>query len=279
LALRDQEEAGVDIVTDGLIRWSDPVSHLAGKLEGTRTDGLLRFFDTNFYFRQPVVQGKVERIRPLVLDEFMWATQRSAKPVKPVLTGPYTLARLSTLASKKTSILDLVIAYAEALGAEVAELVGAGARLIQVDEPCMLKYPADIVLAGEALAIVASHKGPAELALATYFGDAAPVYGALQALPFDTLIWDFTYSPLLPEIIETQGSTRRVGFGVLDGRNTKLEDQGPVAHSVERMLVRIGADRCYLTTSCGLEHLPRDRARLKLRHLASLKKSLLGEVA
>lgn len=55
LALEEQQAAGTDVLTDGLVRWNDPISHLAGRLEGTRIDGLLRYFDTNFYFRQPVV--------------------------------------------------------------------------------------------------------------------------------------------------------------------------------------------------------------------------------
>ncbi len=277
LALQDQQNAGIDVVTDGLIRWNDPVSHLAGKLGGTRIDGLLRFFDTNFYFRQPVVYGKIERSRPLVLNEFEWAAQRSAQPVKPVLMGPYTLTQLSLRDGEGGNPDALLLAYAEALGAEVAGLAAAGARLIQVDEPSLLRRPVDLSLARQALALVAAHKGCAELALATYFGDAATLYAALQALPFDAIILDFTYSPKLSQVIETDGSTKPLGFGLLDGRNTRLEDQASVARLLERMLTHVKPERNYLTTSCGLEYLPRDRARLKLSHLTSIKKSLLGE--
>ncbi len=279
LALQDQHEAGIDVPTDGLIRWNDPVSHLAGKLEGMRVNGLLRYFDTNFYFRQPVVCGKIERSHPLVVNKFEWAAQRSPRPVKPVLTGPYTLTRLSLGDGEPGNSGALLMSYAEALGAEVAELAAAGARLIQVDEPGLLMHPADLSLAREALTLLAAHKGHAKLALATYFGDAAPLYPALQALPFDILILDFTYSPTLPKVIETDGSIKALGFGLLDGRNTRLEDQAAVAYQLERMLTRVKPEPSYLTTSCGLEYLPRDRARLKLSHLTSIKKSLLGEAA
>ncbi|MGH9448269.1 MAG: hypothetical protein ACRD3O_21495 [Terriglobia bacterium] len=279
LALQDQHEAGIDVPTDGLIRWNDPVSHLAGKLKGTRINGLLRYFDTNFYFRQPVVCGKIERPHPLVVNEFEWAAQRSARPVKPVLTGPYTLTRLSLGHGDPGNSDALLMSYAEALASEVRDLAAAGARLIQVDEPALLTHPADLPLAREALALLAAHKGRAELALATYFGDAAPLYPALQVLPFDALVLDFTYSPTLPQLIETDGSIKALGFGLLDGRNTRLEDQASVADQLERMLTRVKPERNYLTTSCGLEYLPRDRARLKLSHLTSIKKSLLGEAA
>lgn len=279
LALRDQRDAGIDVVTDGLIRWHDPVSHLAGKLDGIRINGLLRYFDTNFYFRQPVVRGKIERSRPLMINEFEWAAKRSAQPVKPVLTGPYTLTRLSLRDGEAGNSDALLMSYAEALGAEIQDLAAAGARLIQVDEPGLLRHQAALPLAHEALSMVAAHKGHAELALATYFGDAAPVYSALQALPFDALILDFTYSPKLPEVIETEGSTKVLGFGLLDGRNTRLEDQAAVTRQLERMLAKVKPEQNYLTTSCGLEYLPRDRAQLKLHHLTSIKKSLLGEAA
>ena len=279
LALEDQQKAGIDILTDGQIRWNDPVSHLAGKLRGVCTNGLLRFFDTNLYFRQPLVRGRIERIQPLVVEEFQWAAHRSRQPVKPVLTGPYTLASLSICDNGSANKDGLMMGYAEALAVEVAGLASAGAKLIQVDEPAVLRHPRDMALVREAFSLMASRKGQAELALATYFADATPVYAELQAFPVQTLILDFTYSPELPNVIEKEGSTKAIGFGVLDGRNTKLEDHASAARKIERMLTRVEAERSYLTTSCSLEYLPRDRARLKLRQLTSLKKSILGEAS
>lgn len=279
LALQDQQEADIDVVTDGLVRWNDPISHLAGELAGIHIDGLLRFFDTNFYFRQPVIEGKVARSGALVVDEFRWAVEKSLRPVKPVLTGPYTLARLSIREASARSLESVTMSFAEALRLEIADLAAAGAQLIQIDEPALLKYPPGLRLAREALTLIAAHKGPAELALALYFGDAAPVYAELQELPFDTLVLDFTYSSKLPEVIETEGSTKQIGFGLLDGRNTRLEDRAVILHQLDAMLRHVKRERAYLTTSCGLEYLPRDRAQLKLRHLTSLKRSFLGEAA
>lgn len=277
LALEDQQNAGIDIVTDGQIRWNDPVSHLAGKVDGVRINGLLRFFDTNFYFRQPVVCGKIKRIQPLVVEDYHWTAKKSRQPLKAVLTGPYTLARLSIYEDDSAWKDDLTMAYAGALAAEVAELVSTGAKLVQVDEPALLRHPRDVALAREALGLIAERKGQAEVALATYFGDAAPVYAELQALPVDTLVLDFTYSAELPDVIEKEGSVKAIGFGVVDGRNTRLEDHATTARKVERMLARVKAGRNYLTTSCSLEYLPRDRAQSKLRHLTLLKQSLFGE--
>ena len=276
-ALAEQVEAGLDLVTDGLVRWHDPVSHLAGKLSGVKINGLLRFFDTNFYFRQPVVGGKIKREKPLVVEEFLFAQARSPLPVKAVLTGPYTLARLSIGQDAETGKLtDLLDGYTRALAEEVAALAAAGATVIQVDEPALLKHPEDFSLFESAVEALAARKAAVRLILAFYFGDAASLYPKLQGLPADVLCLDFTYSPSLPEMVATDGSSRTIAFGLLDGRNTRLEDPDQLARQLERMLGGWKADAAYLTTSSGLEYLPRDRAQLKLRRLAAVKKTFLG---
>jgi 5-methyltetrahydropteroyltriglutamate--homocysteine methyltransferase len=279
-ALADQIDAGLDIVTDGQVRWYDPVSHLAGKLSGIRVNGLLRFFDTNTYFRQPVVYSKVERTKPLVVDEFLFACAKSPRPVKPVLTGPLTLARLSVEQDGGTGGSETVLeGYTKALASEVAELAAAGATLIQVDEPALLKHPGDLAHVARSLAALAAAKGRAQLALALYFGDPAPIYDGLQALPVDILALDFTYNPGLVDVVSTKGSSKALALGLVDGRNTKLEDPNTTARELERITRGLEPSRMYLTTSCGLEYLPRDRARLKLKHLSTIRKAFLGNKA
>src|SRR2546422_7886282 len=72
-AIEEQVRAGLELVTDGLIKWNDPISHLAGKLAGVKIKGLLRFFDTNFYFRQPELTARPERKGTLLVEEFAFA--------------------------------------------------------------------------------------------------------------------------------------------------------------------------------------------------------------
>ena len=277
LALAEQIEAGLDVVTDGQIRWYDSISHLAGKLSGVRINGLLRFFDTNTYFRQPVVKARVERTRPLALDDFLFAQAKSSRPVKAVLTGPLTLARHSIEENGGAGGFEkLVEGYATALAAEVAALARAGATLVQIDEPALLKNPKDLAIVERCLAVLAASKGKAEILLALYFGDAAPLYDKLQKLPVDSLGLDFTYSARLGEVISTSGSAKTLALGLVDGRNTKLEDAGAAARRIENLARRLNATKLYLTSSCGLEYLPRDRAQLKLRRLAAIKNEFLG---
>lgn len=276
-ALDEQARAGLDLLTDGQIRWYDPISHLAGKLQGIEINGLLRFFDTNFYFRQPVVKATMARKNGLVLGEYEFARSVSSKPVKPVLTGPYTLAKLSLVQHEPYRALELLVhAYAECLAAELEALAKVGAEVIQLDEPAILHHPGDFPVFQRAVEFLAKHKGRARLALYVYFGDPAPLYDRLDKLPVEVLGVDFTYNPKLVNKIVMSGASRALGLGLVDGRNTKLEDPATVAHEIERILPRIRAEFCYLNPSCGLEYLPRDRAYAKLERLSTIRAAVKG---
>lgn len=276
-AIADQIRAGLDLVTDGQVRWHDPISHLAGKLSGIEINGLLRFFDTNFYFRQPVAKAALGRKDSLVLKEYEFARTVSSKPVKPVLTGAYTLAKLTLVEHEPYRRLEVLVhAYAEILAAEMEALAAAGAEIIQLDEPAILKHPLDFSILQRAIEFLARHRGRARLALYLYFGDPAPLYDRLQRLPIDVLGLDFTYNPKLVQRIVMSGSAKALGLGLVDGRNTKLEDPAEVARQIDRLLPRVQADVCYLNPSCGLEYLPRDRAFAKFERLAAIRAAVKG---
>jgi len=276
-AIEEQVRAGLDLVTDGQVRWHDPISHLAGKLAGIEINGLLRFFDTNFYFRQPVAKAALRRKDSLVLKEYEFARAISAKPVKPVLTGPYTLAKLTLVEHEPYRRLEVLVhAYAEILAAEMEALAAAGAEIIQLDEPAIMKHPLDYPILQRAIEFLCKYKGRARLALYFYFGDPAPLYDRLQRLPIDVLGLDFTYNPKLVQKIVLSGSAKALGLGLVDGRNTKLEDPAEVAQQIDRLLPRVQADLCYLNPSCGLEYLPRDRAFAKLERLVAIRAATKG---
>ncbi|MBI4460270.1 MAG: hypothetical protein HY648_09470 [Acidobacteria bacterium] len=272
-AIEEQVASGLDLVTDGQIRWYDPISHLAGKWENVSINGLLRFFDTNFYFRQPVVKGRIRWTRPVVRPDYDMARAISAKPVKPVLTGAVTLARHSVVEFPpyQNDFAGLVRDYNQAIAEEVKQLAEAGAPVIQVDEPSILKSPEDVPLLLETLKTLSQFKGKALLALCVYFGDPGPVLERLLESPADIVALDFTYNPRLAEQVAAAKPSKALGLGLLDGRNTKLEDPAQVMKALDRILPAVRAEQCYLNPSSGLEYLPRDRAQQKLKHLAAIK--------
>lgn len=300
-AIADQLKAGLEVITDGQIRWYDPISHLASKLANVKIAGLQRYFDTNFYFRQPVISGTPKRSEPLVAKDFSFARNALGHlptpknlagklSIKPVLTGPYTLAKFSLSAHTGNGAVDpfssleeRTIAYAEALAAEIVELAQIGASVIQIDEPAIIKYPEDWKIFEKAVTklIAARDKSAAEgsrpeLALYVYFHDPAPLYEKLVTVPVDIVGLDFTYNPKLIDLVASAGSPKPLGLGLVDGRNTKLEDTGEVARQIDRLLPKIQGGRAYLNSSCGLEYLPRDRAFAKLELLAKIRAAVVA---
>jgi 5-methyltetrahydropteroyltriglutamate--homocysteine methyltransferase len=275
--LQEQAEAGLDVVTDGLVRWYDPISHVTQALLGLRFDGLRRYFDTACEFRRPVVRGPIMRTRAIVADEFRFAAARSPRAVKAVLTGPLTLATASVIETPAyPGIETLTLTYAEVLAAEVSDLVAAGARHVQIDEPAILGRRGDLALLGRALAPIAAAKGSSELVLATYFGDATPILAELACLPVDVLALDLISAPALADELARVGLGRRVALGIVDGRNSRLESLSERARVVEGILPALPDGPHYLTSSCGLEYLPRERARRKLERLVEIRAALAG---
>ena len=272
-ALAEQVASGLDIVTDGQIRWYDPISHVAGKLENVSINGLLRFFDTNFYFRQPEIRGAIRWTKSVLRPEYEMASAASPKPVKPVLTGALTLARHSIIEHPlyQKDFRQLVLDYNEAIAQEVRELSAAGASVIQVDEPSLLQEPSSIQLVLETLQRLAVFKGSARLEVHVYFGDPAPVLEQLLESAADIIGLDFTYNPGVAARLAYARPAKSLGLGLLDGRNTKLEDPEAVLRTLDHILPGVRAEECYLHPSSGLEYLPRDRAVEKLKRLVAIR--------
>ncbi len=295
-AIEDQVKAGVEQLTDGQIRWHDPISHIPGKLTGVKIAGLLRFFDTNTYFRQPLLLARPSRkagAPSFLAEEYRFARnalgsistphERAGRlAVKPVITGPYTLAKFSLSGDgAMNSLAARAEAYAEALEFELRALRDLGAELVQVDEPAAIRHPEDWAVFEAALQILARVREPQpktgkrlQLALHVYFNNPEPLYEKLHQLPVDVLGLDFTYGGRLAERIAADGSPLPLALGLVDGRNTRLEDPGAVARQVEMMLPKIAGGRAYLCPSCGLEYLPRDRALSKLELLGRIREAV-----
>jgi len=271
--LREQNDAGIDLVTDGQISWYDSQSHLAGRLASVEINGLVRYFDTNTYYRQPVVRGAVAWKEPILLDEWRFAQSRSKAPVKAVLTGPVTVASLALdkhYRTKKALALDLAAALAEEVGA----LVRAGASHVQIDEPILTRHPDDLSLVSETLERIRAQKGNSSLILFTFFGDVAKIFTDLLEVPVDVLGLDLVQGSATWSALAKHGATKPLVLGLVDARNTKEEDPAAVAEKVLELKGSVDLRASYLSPSNGLEFLPRDRARKKLRILRAAAKQV-----
>ena len=267
----EQADAGIKLVTDGQIRWDDAQTYIARALKGVRITGLVRYFDTNTYFRQPLVEAPIEWQKPILVDDYKFAASVSPVPVKAVVTGPYTLARLSLDEYYKDPV-KLTEAYAAAIRQELEALYQAGAWVVQVDEPALVRY-AD--LADEALRVLAGAldvKRPedTELGLLVFWGSLGERLSAVLDLPIDFLGVDLVAGDqdraLLEKGVDLKG--KKLALGLIDGRNTKLENPADVAEYARRLAEANGLSSGYIQPNCGLELLPRDVARRKLEIVA-----------
>ena len=167
--------------------------------------------------------------------------------------------------------------FASVISQEVRELAEAGAELIQIDEPAILKNPADFQVFEKTVQKVVAEKGDARVALYTYFGDVTPLYQKLLKLPVDVLGLDFTYSPKLPDAITRFGCEKELGIGLIDGRNTRLEGENEIIDVLKSILPAVKSERVYLNPSCGLgDYLSREVSFKKLQNMVSIAEKARG---
>lgn len=267
--VREQVAAGVDLVTDGHVTWYDPVSEFAAKLDGFEIGALERYFDTNTYYRRPKAVGPVRWRGAMTVEDFRTAKAAAGSTaVKAAITGPYTLAALSANGASD----DLVMQLAESLGHEVEALAASGATHIQIDEPAFAgrrDFPKSY---GHIAGLLLKRKEAARTAIFIAFGGVGPILEDLLMLPFDVVGLDLVQGASTLEALRKADVDKGIGFGLVDARNTKLEDPATLAETVRSFADRVPLDRSYLCPSNGLEFLPRTRAREKLGVLVAAAK-------
>ena len=273
--IKDQEEAGIDVVTDGQIRWEDLVTPFARKVDGFEINGLERFFDNNVYYRKPILKSTPARRRPIFLGEYLFARGCTPKPVKVVLPGPYTIVALSEDRYYKNP-KPFLRSIAELLNEEAQALAQAGAVLIQFDEPALgfLNAPTgarpsakpSIKQIVEAINIAVQGL-KCQTALYTYFGTLNGALEALAQCKVDALGVDVVSDPKAIGAITRLKWDRQLALGCVDARNTKLESVTELHALFDVVTKRVPGERLYVNPNCGLEFLPYEQARQKLVRL------------
>jgi 5-methyltetrahydropteroyltriglutamate--homocysteine methyltransferase len=263
--IQDQIDAGIDLVTDGQIRWDDGQTYFARGIKGFTINGLIRYFDTNTYYRQPIPEKTLQWQEPISVEDYEFAVAHSARPVKAVITGPYTLARLSQLGCYG-DLSSLVTALVPILNREALALQKAGASVIQFDEPAILKHKEDLDLFAESVKGV-TRGVTATTAVYTYFRDVSGIQSRLFRLPVDIIGMDFVGGPANFDLIKDFPTDKMLGCGIVDARNTRLETVEDIVSAIERVSQEVSLDRLYVNPSCGLDYLPRRNARAKLARL------------
>jgi len=275
--VKEQEQAGIDLLTDGQIRWDDLLTPIARHLEGVQVGGLLRYFDNNVYYRHPIIHGPVRWKGPATVEDYRTAVAATGRPVKAVIPGAVTYAALSE--DRYYRDFDrLALALAEALHAEAVALDRAGAPWIQIDEPSLGSQPARLPMARTCVETIARGLR-AKVALATYFRAVDGVWSELRTFPVQALQVDVVDRPAQLDLVLKQPPDREVVLGCVDARNTRLEDRDAVARLLERVMERVGADRVWASPNCGLEFLPHSTAQKKMARLVEAVATINGKPA
>jgi 5-methyltetrahydropteroyltriglutamate--homocysteine methyltransferase len=263
--IQEQVEAGVDIITDGQIRWDDDQTYVMRALAGVEIGSLERYLDTNTYYRRPEVTGPISWRDPILVRDYLFAAENSSKPVKAIVTGPYTLAALS-LDKHYGSREKLAMALAQELRNEVVALAQAGAPIIQVNDPVIVFNKEDVDIFAKAITRLLEGV-EVETAVYTWFGSVDGILPRLLDLPVDTLGLDFVSGRDNWEAIRAVDFSKKLGAGIVDGRNTRIESLEQIEEAIRRLSEVVSTDGLYVNPSCGLEYLPRETAFEKLKRM------------
>jgi 5-methyltetrahydropteroyltriglutamate--homocysteine methyltransferase len=271
--VREQLESGIDLSTDGQIRWDDIVTPFASQADGFEIGGLIRWFDNNVYYRKPSVVGEIKWRKPVAANAYRLATTLAGKAIKAVLPAPYSFMKLCEdghYHNQDKLLADL----AALLRSEAEALIEAGAEQIQFDDPCLQYQAEDLHLAAEALNSVV--KGlRATIWLCFYFGSIERIAPEFGLFDVGVIAADCISVPDNHEQLQRFTHHQIPCFGVVDARNIKLEQESILRQKCEQ--INSLFPDAYVSTSCGLEFLPHASALEKIRLLGRTVKQFRGE--
>jgi 5-methyltetrahydropteroyltriglutamate--homocysteine methyltransferase len=275
-ALKDQERAGVDIVSDGELRRDNDIDYFLERMPGIELPKLAKVHYYDYY--DAVVRATLpapeagEGLR--LVKDFSFTREQTDRPIKFSFTGPFSLAK--RIRNEGYALPDeLVLDIARHLNREARELAAAGAALLQIDEPFLAGYPEAVPLVVKAVNLVVEG---VDVEWALHI-----CYGNRHARP----AWEGHYDFLFPEILDAQVDqlvlefarkgyddvalfkkyhpSFKLGLGVIDVKSEVVETPDQVAKRVDRALAVLDADCIVVNPDCGLRHLPTKIAIAKLR--------------
>ncbi len=287
LAIRDQELAGIDVVTDGEVRRESYSNRFATALDGmdsdnpaevpARTPGRVQIV--------PRVVGKLRRTVPVQVRDTAFLRAQTERPIRVTVPGPFTMTQQLFDEYYKDEVA-LAIDCAAALNEEIKDLFAAGADVVQLDEPFLQAQP-DKARQFAITAINRAVEGvTGTTAVHLCFGYAARVSSKpsgysflpeLDACKVDQISIE-TAQPKLDCAVLAELPSKSIILGVLDLGDMNVESPETVAERVRRALRYVPAERIILAPDCGMKYLPRDVAFGKLSAMVEAAKILRREL-
>ncbi len=270
--IRKQEEMGVDVLVDGEMYRGDMVAYFAEHLEGFKEGGLVRSYG-NRYYHKPIIVGEVRWQGPTTLEWWKYAQSLTRKPVKGMLTGPYTVMDWSFneyYPSRRATCLAL----AREIRKEVEALIRAGTKIIQIDEPASSVRPEELPLIVEAMRVVTDGL-PAYFISHLCYGAFETIYPGMLDLTVDNLDLEMSNSGLdLLELFKKHPYTKDISFGAVDVHSHVVEEPSVVEQRLRQALEVLPQEAIWVDPDCGLKTRTVDEAIAKIRACVHAAKAL-----
>ena len=287
-AIRDQERAGVDVISDGEIRRESYSNRVATALGGIDRERIGTHMDrTGNPAPVPLVSGPIRRERPIEVDDVRFLRANTDRTIKITLPGPFTMTQQAENAYYSDDE-GLAMDYADAVNEEIRDLFAAGADIVQLDEPYVQARPE----AARAFAVKAINRAlegvEGKTALHLCFGYAAVMktekpsgysfLPELEAAAVDQISIEAAQPGLDPAILAHLPS-KHILYGVIDMSDPEIERPETVAARLREALAVVPADRLVAAPDCGMKYLTRETAFGKLKAMVEGAAIVRREVA
>ena len=278
-AVKDQERAGIDIVSDGELRRDNDVDYFLARIPGVHIAQRAKSDYYDYYEAQVAAPLPEDDKSTLGLAaDFEFTRRLTDLPVKFSFTGPFSLSR-RIADTAYVDPADLVRALARQLNLEAHALADAGAAFLQIDEPFLAGYPEQAELAVEAVNIVTDGV-PVTWGLHVCYGNryARPsweghydfLFPAVLDARVDQLVLEFARKGLEDlRLIKQYAWQSSLGMGVIDVKSPAVETPELVATRIRRALEYVDPGRLMINPDCGLRHLAPEVARRKLHAMVA----------
>jgi 5-methyltetrahydropteroyltriglutamate--homocysteine methyltransferase len=265
--IRFQEEIGIDILVDGEQYRGDMATYFAENIEGTEISGLVRSYG-NRYYKKPIITDELRLRGPISVDWFKFAQAQTDRPVKGMITGPYTMMDWS-FDEYYGSRTDACLAFAKLLHEEARALEAAGAKVVQVDEPALSTRFDELPLLVKAVGIVT--KGlEANTVLHTCYGNYNDIFAYFNKLPVDQLDLEMSNSGLdLLDRFKREPLEKQIAFGVVDVHSHVIEPEALIRERIEKALTIFSPAKLFIDPDCGLKTRSMEEAQAKLRNMVA----------
>lgn len=272
--IQQQEEIGLDVLVDGEQYRGDMVAYFAEILPGFERGGLVRSYGNRYYYK-PIIVGEIQWQSPITVNWWKFAQGLTSKPVKGMLTGPYTIMDWSFndyYPDRKAACFAL----ATVIRKEVESLVEAGAKIIQIDEPALSVRPEEMGFAREAMHMVTSNI-PAYFVTHICYGAFEFIYPQMLDLPVDNFDLEMSNSGLdLIGLFEKDPFTKDCSFGVLDVHSHVVETPAVVKERIAKALQVLRPEALWVDPDCGLKTRTVEEAQGKLRAMMAAVRDIRG---